>query len=152
GEIKRGISPRLKAQELQQVGKVAQRLKGLDGFFLVCAKFDWMQPEQTSVNFNDLYEELVKLPCHKLVFLDTCHSGSIPRTGTVTNPIRALTKTGVGPVIMAACQPDEEAMESPLWFQDYRISGLFHAALRKTLDEPKLQDRNQNGYLEPGEI
>jgi len=66
-----------------------------------------LPPSSRESGQDTLYEMLAKLPCHKVVLLDCCHSGGS------THMIRDLTPDGdtVGPIIMVACDKDELAWE-----------------------------------------
>ena len=72
-----------------------------------CPEFDLKKPGDTGLTSLDLYKALAAIPAHKLVILDTCHSGL-----TTVNPIRGLTPNGKGPTIMAACDANEFAYEN----------------------------------------
>jgi hypothetical protein len=74
-----------------------------DSFAFVCADSDKGKPFLPG---RELAESLARLPCRKLILLDACHSG-----GLASNPIRALTASGIPVVILSACQPDESALE-----------------------------------------
>src|SRR5262249_23564206 len=119
-----------------------------------CADFDSDRLRETTVSFEELYEALVRLPCHKVIMLDACHAGDT-RTGlesVSSNPIRVLTQDGVGPIILAACQPTESAYEQNA-IDLGRAFGLFTIAVRRTLEEKFEQaDTNKDGALEPGEL
>jgi WD40 repeat protein len=140
--------------ELEQVKVPAQRLKGLGRFLYCCADFDVDRLRDTTVSFEELYEALVRLPCHKVLLLDACHAGDT-RTGlesVSSNPIRVLTQDGVGPIILAACRPTESAYEQNA-IDLGRAFGLFTIAVRRTLEEKFEQaDTNKDGALEPGEL
>src|SRR5262249_14809480 len=66
--------------------------------------FDLARPNSTCLTSHDLYDAIISLPCRKLVLLDACHSGTVS-----ISPVRELTRDGVGPVILAACEPNEQA-------------------------------------------
>jgi hypothetical protein len=141
--------------ELAKALKVpAQRLQGLGRFLYCCADFDVQRLRETTVNFEELYEALVRLPCHKILLLDACHAGDT-RTGlesVSSNPVRILTQDGVGPIILAACRPTESAYEQNA-IDLGRAFGLFSIAVRRTLEEKFDQaDTNHNRALEPAEL
>jgi hypothetical protein len=108
---------------------------------------------ETTIDFYQLYKALVKIPCRKLLLLDTCHSGELRQKGVTTHPIRQLTPDGVGPVIFLACQPEQQALGQPLLDPRGRVSGLFLIALAMTLDEEfEAADKNGDKKLMPSEI
>jgi len=84
----------------------------------------------------ELYEALAKIPGHKLVILDACHSGLSTAGG---NPIRALTPNGKGPIIMAACDSNEFSYESPKLHH-----GVFTTAILEALGD-HFADADANG-------
>src|SRR5207244_1785173 len=110
---------------------------------------------QTTIGFNELYKGLIKLPCHKLILLDACHAGAGQHALTAADdPIRLLTRDGVGPVILAACERNESALESPTY--DFaRAFGLFTISLRRMLQEKKTfeeVDRDHDKVLSAMEV
>jgi WD40 repeat protein len=142
--------PTLK-QRLVNLERSAQGLQGLRGFFFCCANFDLERLRETTLSFDDLYEVLVKLPCHKVLLLDTCHSGDVEQYGVKNNPIRTLTPDGMGPIILAACKPDQNAWEHGLI--DRQMFGVFAAALRRTLQEDFARaDQDKSGTLDAREL
>ncbi len=108
------------------------------GFAMLGPEFDIGKPNRTGVTSLDLYQAIVQLNCHKLILLDACHSGAI-----AVNPVRELTRDGVGPVIVAACQPNEQAIEFGL-LDANRSYGLFTMALRRGLEE-EFDDGDRDG-------
>jgi WD40 repeat protein len=142
-------------QELAEAFKVpARELEGLGRFLFCCADFDVKRLRGSTVNFEELYDELVKLPCHKLLLLDACHAGGTEKEllDSSANPVRVLTRDGVGPIILAACGPKESAYEHDA-IDLGRAYGLFTIAVRRALEEKFEQaDRNKNRALEPTEL
>ncbi|MBL8799284.1 MAG: hypothetical protein JNM56_35690 [Planctomycetia bacterium] len=126
-------------------------------FAFVGPGFDPLRPNDTCLTSGDLYRAITRLPCHKLVLLDTCHSGSVRSRefGTVesaVNPVRDLTRDGVGPVIVAACQPHEQAIEFGMLDRN-RSYGLFTMAVRRALGEEFTEaDADADGVLEAREL
>lgn len=138
--------------------RVRQQAAGMGKFVFVCAHFDlWNNLRGTSISLDDLYGKLAQLPCHKVIFLDACHSGAAnpaddPRSST--DLIRALTREGVGPIIFSACKPKQSALEiRGAFFKGDLIGGLFAQAILDTLvfnfDQA---DTNKNGRLEATEL
>jgi WD40 repeat protein len=134
-------------EKLQQDPKVRKKvpravLQGLGNFLFCCGDFDITRPQATTISAEEIYRELVKIPGHKVVLLDTCHAGrafdeKVPPGKVVpspSNPIRELMRDGVGPIILAACDADEEAQEEDTIDLGSTYS-LFAVALRRTLEE-----------------
>jgi WD40 repeat protein len=116
-------------------------------FAFLGPEFNPLQPYDSCLTSQDLYLAIARLPCHKLVLLDTCHSGTLR-----VNPVRELTRDGVGPVIVTACEPDQQAMEYGL-LDNNRSFGLFTMAVRRALtDEFDKADINKDGKLEATEL
>jgi WD40 repeat protein len=117
-------------------------LQGLDGFLFCCGNFNIRRLHDSTIGFDQIYERLVKLPCHKLVLLDTCRSGAASKTlaAALDSPVRALTRDGIGPIILAACDAQESAHEEET-VDLGRAYGLFTVALRRTLEEMDQFDR-----------
>ena len=137
--------------EIVSLRNSAKLLKGVDGFFFCCSDFDLKRLPETTINFDDIYSVLVDLPCHKVIFLDTCHSGEVDVYDTQHNIVRSLTPDGMGPVIVAACRPDQNAWEHPM--VDPKMFGVFTGALRSTMQERfSRADKDKNGILSPVEL
>ena len=116
-------------------------------FAFVGPTFDALKPADTCVTSQDLYQAIARLPCHKLVLLDTCHSGAF-----TVNPVRELTRDGVGPVILTACKPHEQAIEFGL-LDNNQAYGLFTMAVRRALlDEFDDADANRDQKLDMAEL
>jgi WD40 repeat protein len=142
--------------DLKKAKVPAKRLRGLDSFLFCCGDFNLQRLDGTTIGFSKIYETLVKLPCHKLVLLDTCRSGKAKDllAAAPSDPIRALTRDGIGPVILAACGPRESAQEEDT-IDGGQAYGLFAVALRRTLEEPRYfarADKNGDHVLEAGEL
>jgi WD40 repeat protein len=101
-------------------------------FWFCCPLFSVAAPSKDGLRIKEIYDALADLPCRKLVLLDACHSGNVTTPRDV-NLVRALSEGGVGPVVMAACEPRESAWEDRLIYD--RASGLFTVAILQALDE-----------------
>jgi hypothetical protein len=139
------------AEELAQVLKNSKQpvINELPprSFAFLGPTFDPQRPYDTCIISKDLYEAIARLSCRKLVLLDACRSGTV-----AVNPVRELTRDGVGPVIVAACQPNEQAIEFGL-IDNNRAYGLFTMAVRRALNEEFNQaDANRDGQLDAGEL
>jgi WD40 repeat protein len=111
--------------------------------FLFCPPtFDQKRPAETGIGSQELYQELAKLCCQKLVLLDVC------RSGVAVNPVRSLTPGGKGPRILASCDREESALEDP------RLGhGLFAYALVEALGKEFARaDRDGNDRLDAAEL
>jgi WD40 repeat protein len=135
------------------------KLDDVKGFLFCCADLDGAHLPDTTINFDDLYAKLVKLPCHKLILIDACHSGDVQAAMTGDEaPIRILTKDGIGPVILAACAQNESAIESKTLIDlvDTPAFGYFSIALRELLQDDsifELADRApRDGKLSADEV
>jgi WD40 repeat protein len=113
-------------------------------FAMLGPQFDLAKPNDTALTTQRVYDVIAKINCHKLILLDACHSGTI---AVAVNPIRELTRDGVGPVIIAACQPGESAIEMEFNLDDPAY-GLFAQTLRRALAEDfALADKDGDGIL-----
>ena len=92
-------------------------------FTFVCPNFNSDRPYETGLHCSELSNLIARIPCRKLVLLDCCHSGS-------SNVIREMTPEAMGPVIIAACGPNESAHDIP-----YLGHGAFSNALIEALGE-----------------
>src|SRR5262249_27531935 len=76
------------------------------------------------------------------VVLDACHSGQ----AATENPVRWLVPSGQGPIIIAACDRNQEALENDK-------HGLFTAALLEALGEKFAEaDTDGNKTLDAAEL
>lgn len=144
--------------ELRAAKVPADKLGGVGRFVFGCPDFDFDRLTDTTLNFETLADALHKLPCHKLLLLDACHSGAAQTAGgdTAANPVRILTQHGVGPVILAACGPDEAALEAPVTFDRMSgAAGLFTIGLRRALEDRAgfaAADANKDGRVTVAEL
>ncbi|HVK18983.1 MAG TPA: hypothetical protein VM533_18780 [Fimbriiglobus sp.] len=143
--------------ELRQKKVSPRKLAGLGRFLFMCGDFDLDRMPDTTIGFEDLHDRLSHLPCHKLLLLDACHSGEARTAGgdTDANPVRILTRHGIGCTILAACGPDEQAIENDALDPIGGGHGLFAIALRRLLEDGKTfasADRNGNARLDAAEL
>jgi WD40 repeat protein len=112
-------------------------------FVFCCPRFAGEDPEKTGLSSEVLYGKLAAINCRKLVLLDACHSGE-----AVSNPVRSLTPGGQGPVIIAACDRNQQSYENPRFEH-----GLFTAALLEALgDNFAKADQDGNKKLDTREL
>jgi WD40 repeat protein len=98
-----------------------------------CPDFDDTKPGKTSVSDDELQEKLAAIAGRKVVLLDACHSGQ----AAVANPVRPLVPSGQGPIVIAACDRQQRALEND-------EHGLFTAALLEALG-PNFRDADTDG-------
>ena len=135
----------------------APLLQGVGRYLFLCGDADVRRLPDTTISFEDLQQRITKLSCHKLVLLDTCHSGEAEVSGgnSEANPIRMLTEHGVGPVILAASAYDQQAIENKALDPLGGANGLFTIALRKILEERPIflaADQDKNDLLTSEEL
>lgn len=122
-------------------------------FLFVTSKFDGDRLSDTTIRLDDFYERLIKLPCHKLILLDACHSGAAAADPTNNDLVRSFTRNKVGPIILAACRPEETALEFGGLYTGGIANGLFAQAILQVVDKDfAAADTNKNGLLEPDEL
>lgn len=138
-----GVSTQKMVSEVRQRMKLPdkelrdfeQQLPTLSPFLFLCGDFHMMKVRDTTVSLDDVYEKLVKLPCHKVILLDACHSGAAdPTERKGTDMIRLFTKDGVGPIMFAACKAEESSWERPTFVVEPAY-GLFAQAIVKAVRE-----------------
>jgi WD40 repeat protein len=119
-----------------------------DCCWFCCSQFNVSLPSDTGIGISELYDALAELPCHKFILLDACHAGFF-----TTNPVRELTRDGVGPIILAACKPHESAIEVTSKSQFGNAFGLFTVAVTQALDSEFAEaDLNKDGLLDVSEL
>jgi WD40 repeat protein len=134
-------------EDLRAAKVPARDLQGLGSFLFACGDFNLKDLPGSTISVEEIYQKLVKLPCHKLILLDTCHAGrareAIARVAkgqvveSPSDPVRELTQEGIGPIILAACGPHESAQEEATVDLEQAFS-LFAVALRRTLEDEEV--------------
>lgn len=113
---------------------------GLGRFLFLCPDFSLKNLRSTTISMDEIYQVMVQLPCVKVLLLDACRSGEA-KSGLYREdqPLRILTQKGIGPVIIAACQPEQSAQELELTgglpLDEGGAYGIFAMSLRKVLEE-----------------
>ena len=148
-----GLSP----TKLQRLEVPAGKLAGLGQFLFLCPNTDVDRLPTTTISFEELHDKLCRLPCHKLVLLDACHAGEAGTKidSTTSNPVRIMSQHGIGCIILAACAPDQQAIEDPALDFLGGGNGLFTIALRKLWSDDAIRDIadvNNNAILEADEL
>jgi WD40 repeat protein len=111
-------------------------------FTFVGPFFDVRQPKETGLTSERLYQNLIRIPCRKLVLLNACHSGDV-----TTNPVRDLSPDGVGPTILSACEYREPA------FVEDAEGGPFAQAIEEALNRKfDRADRDHNHVVDSYEL
>ena len=64
----------------------------------------------TGISAEEFVRQVAKLPCKVLVFLDTCHSGSLG-SKIIDDPMRELVSDEVGAILFASSKPREDSLE-----------------------------------------
>jgi WD40 repeat protein len=98
---------------------------------------------KTGISDEELQAKLARIAGRKVVILDACHSGQ----AATENPVRPLVPSGQGPIVIAACDRNQEALEN-------KEHGLFTAALLEALGE-KFRDADtdpRDGELDAREL
>jgi WD40 repeat protein len=98
-----------------------------------CPNFDDAKPDETGISDKELQEKLAAIAGRKVVLLDACHSG----LAAVANPVRPLVPSGQGPIVIAACDRQQRALEN-------EQHGLFTAALLEALG-PQFRQADTDG-------
>lgn len=152
-----GFSAESMAEELKRAGRTTVDQLPAGTFAFCTPTFDYLHPSSTCVTSNDLYARLVKIRGHKIILLDACHAGTATAytdTGRVSL-LRELTHDGpnVGPAVLAACRPDETALEHPTIGESTPATGLFAISVIRALgDDFDQADTNHDGRLTVEEL
>jgi WD40 repeat protein len=146
----------LQKSELSKV-VAKNQLNGLGAFLFAFGDFDLTNLPNTTIGFERLADKFVKMPCHKILLIDACHSGAAGSSlDTDNNPIRVLTRDGVGPVILTACDPKQSSQEDGSGTLDPGGGyGFFSIAIRRIFEDPKIfaaVDKNRDGILDAKEL
>src|SRR5262249_8897824 len=115
-------------------------------FLFCCPDYTPAKPGVTAISMDELFAALAKINCRKLVLIDACHSGR----ATAPNLLRRCVPNGQGPIIIAACDQNEQSYEDPRFGH-----GLFTYAMLSALDKNKdfrKADYNSDGALSPQEL
>lgn len=106
-------------------------------FAYACPTFDIANPKATGIAGDELYEEIVALPCRKLLLFDCCHSGS-------TNILRELAPEGIGPIMLAACSAHQSSYDIPFLGHGAFSNSILEATASKFADA----DKDKNDLLD----
>ncbi|MFO0824417.1 MAG: caspase family protein [Gemmataceae bacterium] len=114
---------------------------------------DYRNPEKFRKAFvrdAELAEALINLDCQPLVFIDCCHSGAasakVGERALTRNQTRGFLQNGFGPVVVAACAPDQLSWETGDTLATR--GGLFSRQVGLVLGEKfNDADKNQDGAL-----
>jgi WD40 repeat protein len=145
-------------QKSELVPVVAKnQLNGLGSFLYCFGDFDLTKLQNTTVGFEQLSAKFVKMPCHKILLIDACHSGAASSgLDSDNNPIRILTRDGVGPVILTSCDPKQSAQEDGTGTLDVKGGfGFFTIAIRRIFEDAEsfsAADTNRDGVLDAKEL
>jgi hypothetical protein len=127
--------------------KEARAVLAGEGVFLFCCPdYAPANPDTTAISVGELFTELAKINCRKVVLIDACHSGR----ATAPNLLRRCVPNGQGPVVIAACDQSEESFEHKPYGH-----GLFTYAVLGALDKKKdfgTADYNADGALSAEEL
>lgn len=113
--------------------------------FVYCTPtYDRTKPEETGVTAQAIAEELARCRGRKVILMDACHSGEAASASIV----RQLIPNGYGPVVLAACDQNEQSFEDPK-----RGNGLFTSAILEAMG-PRLGDADASGdgQIDPREL
>lgn len=120
-------------------------------FFVSYAKED-QQPHRLSA--EELFGKLAKVPCRKLILLDSCHSGA----AVGADGGRDLRRDDKGPIVLTGASPDEQAGESIVELlingeTTRRNQGFFTTAIYSALGPyADKADSNRDGLLTVDEL
>ena len=79
------------------------------------------------------YHGLDKIKCHKLVFIDACHSGAAKGSkGTIdAESLLKLSRAAVGTTTITSCRSDEQSYEDNDWENGAFTEALMEASNNK---------------------
>ncbi|MDZ7876768.1 MAG: caspase family protein [Saprospiraceae bacterium] len=113
----------------------------------------------TAVDYQtDVLGMLDKIRCHKLIFIDACHSGLVQVAEKSRDNAEALMKisqAAIGTTIIASCKSDEKSFEDDTWRNGFFTKALLDAFKNEIYSDSKGQyssDENKDGLITIGEI
>ncbi|MBK9337880.1 MAG: caspase family protein [Lewinellaceae bacterium] len=123
-------------------------LGAYDGSFrLAASDYDGPFLQETSLDFEqEIVNYLQRLPCHKIFFVDACHSGTTSGSGLAGIAGR---KNNLN--MLVSCQADEYSYEDDAW----RNGAFTHAlvlGLQAFATQPAGLDKNHDMALDIGEL
>jgi uncharacterized caspase-like protein len=85
----------------------------------------------------DVMNQLDKIKCHKIVFIDACHSGSMSgaKNKQESEALLRISQAAVGTTIIASCRADELSYEDDAW-----QNGAFTKALLEAFSNQSCSD------------
>ena len=106
---------------------------------------------------SDVMNQLNKINCHKIVFIDACHSGLMrgSKSSHEADALLKISQAAVGTTILASCRADELSYEDESW-----QNGAFTKSLLEALSNQSCSDEtggfssdvNKDGLVTLGEI
>jgi Caspase domain len=105
---------------------------------------------------KDVLKQLAEISCHKLVFIDACHSGAAGGKADINSEmLKALTLAATGMTTITSCKSNELSYEDPEW-----QNGAFTEALIEALtntqytngSESFSSDANNDHYITIKEV
>jgi uncharacterized caspase-like protein len=93
-------------------------------FVFCCPNYSPAKADATTFSGEELFEQLARINCRKLVLIDACHAGG----ALETNLLRRCIPNNQGPVVIAACDESEKSFED-----DKLRHGMFTYAVLEAL-------------------
>jgi WD40 repeat protein len=102
-------------------------------FVFCCPNYSPAKADVTTFSGEELFEQLARMNCRKLVLIDACHAGG----ALETNLLRRCIPNNQGPVVIAACDESEKSFED-----DKLRHGMFTYAVLEALG-PRFRTANR---------
>ena len=105
---------------------------------------------------TDVIAKLDKIKCHKILFIDACHSGSTRGTkgSTQADALLKISKAATGTTIITSCQGDEQSYEDDTWQNGAFTKALLEAFSNQLCSDIEGQyssDQNNDKIITIGE-
>ncbi len=109
-------------------------------FKLLPSDYNPTDGDDFAIDYQDIaLNALDKVKCHKLVFIDACHSGAArgSKEGADAESLMKLSKAAIGTTTIVSCRSDEQSYEDYDW-----QNGAFTESLLEAFTNKKCADEN----------
>ncbi len=108
-------------------------------FKLLPSDYNTIDGDYSTIDYQDVaLASLEKVKCHKLIFIDACHSGAAKgaKAGADAEALMKLSTAAIGTTTITSCKSDELSYEDPDW-----QNGAFTEALMEAFTNKKCSDQ-----------
>ena len=118
-------------------------------FKLLPSDYNSIDGDDSAIDYQDVaLASLEKVKCHKLIFIDACHSGAARGSKETVDAesLMKLSRAALGTTTITSCRSDEQSYEDTDWQNGAFTEGLIEALTnKKCTDESGAFSSDING-------